>query len=137
YTYDDGGQRITTSGSLARSALPDALSDITWDSANRLTAAGTPTLIYAAHGNLNGDGTRQYFWNARDQLVQIKDNAGAVIAAFTYDALGRRQTKMVDGVATGYVYDGLNIVQELAGTASANNDLPSVRASYISAGLDE
>lgn len=137
YTYDNGGRRIATSGSLARAALPDALIDAAVDAANRLTAAGTQTLTYDANGNLSGDGSRQYVWNARDQLVQIKDSAGAVIAAFTYDALGRRQTKTVDGAANGYVYDGLNIVQELAGAASANDDPASVKASYVGAGLDE
>ncbi|MDB5932961.1 MAG: hypothetical protein JWQ01_305 [Massilia sp.] len=137
YTYDSGGRRIATSGSLARAALPDALPDAAVDAANRLTAAGTQTLTYDANGNLSGDGSRHYVWNARDQLVQITDNAGAVIAAFTYDALGRRQTKTVDGAATGYVYDGSNIVQELAGAISANSDPATVKASYVGAGLDE
>jgi RHS repeat-associated protein len=137
YAYDNGGRRIATSGSLARTALPDALPDAAVDAANRLTAAGTQTLTYDANGNLSGDGSRQFVWNARDQLVQIKDSTGAVVAAFTYDALGRRQTKTVDGVATGYVYDGANIVQELAGAASANNVPATVKASYVGAGLDE
>jgi RHS repeat-associated protein len=137
YTYDNGGRRIATSGSLARTALPDVLPDAAVDAANRLTAAGTQTLTYDANGNLSGDGSRQFVWNARNQLVQIKDSAGAVIAAFTYDALGRGQTKTVDGVATGYVYDGWNIVQELAGAASANSDPATVKASYVGAGLDE
>jgi uncharacterized protein RhaS with RHS repeats len=61
----------------------------------------------------------------------------AVIAAFTYDALGRRQTKTVGGVASGYVYDRANIVQELTGAAGSNNDPANVKASYISSGIDE
>lgn len=137
YTYDNGGRRIATGGSLAHAALPEALADAAVDAANRLTAAGTQTLTYDANGNLIGDGSRQYVWNARDQLVQIQDSAGAVIAAFTYDAFGRRQTKTIDGVANGYVYDGSNIVQELAGAASTNNDPGNVKASYVGGALDE
>ncbi|AMP02086.1 MULTISPECIES: hypothetical protein [Collimonas] len=53
-----------------------------------------------------------YIWSARDQLTQI---SGAVTAGFNYDALRRRQTRTINGVGTGYVYDGLNLIQELNG----------------------
>jgi RHS repeat-associated protein len=78
-----------------------------------------------------------YVWNARDQLAQIKNAHDVVIASFTYDALGRRQTKTVGGIASGYVYDGANIVQELAGGASNNGNPANVKASYVSGGIDE
>ena len=38
--------------------------------------------------------------------------SGAVNASFSYDGLGRRTAKTVNGVTTAYVYDGLNFVQE-------------------------
>ena len=137
YTYDNGGRRTATSGILARMALPDALANAGVDATNRLTASGTQSLTYDANGNLTGDGNHTYVWDARDQLVQIKDSADIVIAAFTYDALGRRQSKTVDGVANGYVYDGVNIVQELTGIAGSNNDPANVKANYISGRIDE
>ncbi len=137
YTYDIGGRRRSTSGSLAHVTLPDALPTAAVDAANRLTAVGAQNLTYDANGNLIGDGSQTYVWNARDQLVQIMNSSNIVIASFSYDALGRRQTKTVDGVATSFVYDGANIVQELAGIAANNSDPSTVSASYISGGIDE
>ena len=137
YTYDNGGRRTGVTGSLARTALPDALPNAGVDAANRLTVSEQQSLTYDANGNLTGDASQSYVWNARDQLVQIKDANDVVIASFTYDALGRRQTKTVGGVASGYVYDGANIVQELAGSASNNGTPANVKASYVSGGIDE
>ena len=137
YTYDDGGRRTGVTGSLARTALPDALPNANVDAANRLTVSGPQSLTYDANGNLTGDGSQTYVWNARDQLVQIRAANDAVIASFTYDALGRRQTKTVGGVASGYVYDGANIVQELAGSEGNKADPIRVKANYIAGGIDE
>lgn len=137
YSYDKGGRRTQAAGSLARTALPEALKTATVDAANRLTAFGPQTLSYDANGNLLDDGHQTYIWNARDQLKQIKDASGQVVASFSYDALGRRQTKTVNGIATGYVYDGMNVLQELVGMGTDNSNLSDVRASYVSGGTDE
>ncbi|WP_236905562.1 RHS repeat-associated core domain-containing protein [Collimonas arenae] len=137
YSYDAAGRRIATGGSFARTTLPDDMPGASFDATNRLTALGPQSLSYDANGNLISDGNQSYIWNARNQLVQIKSNAGTVIANFSYDALGRRQTKSIGGIDTGYVYDGINVVQELNAT-NVDNSLPvNVRASYISGGVDE
>ncbi|MBJ7313415.1 hypothetical protein H7U20_24905, partial [Rugamonas sp. CCM 8940] len=52
YTYDNGGRRIEAGGSLARTALPAALSGARVDAANRLSAAGVQQFSYDANGNL-------------------------------------------------------------------------------------
>jgi RHS repeat-associated protein len=132
YTYDLAGRRTATSGSLARTTLPDALASVSVDISNRLLVAGGVNLAYDANGNLTGDGVHTFVWNARDQLVRIEDGAGGTVASFAYDALGRRRSKTVGGAIVGYVYDGANIVQELGGTGGAN-----VRANYISGRTDE
>jgi RHS repeat-associated protein len=60
-----------------------------------------------------------YTWNARDQLVSL--SGPGVTASFTYDAVGRRQSKTVNGTTTHFLYDGLNVIQELTGgTPTAN-----------------
>lgn len=100
YTYDLAGRRSSVSGSLARTNLPAALANVSVDSSNRLLEAGAASLAYDANGNLTDDGVYSHVWNARDQLVRIEMAGGGVIAAFTYDALGRRQTKTADGVGT-------------------------------------
>ncbi|MFZ5484598.1 MAG: RHS repeat-associated core domain-containing protein [Pseudomonadota bacterium] len=47
--------------------------------------------------------------------------SGGTTASFAYDALGRRKSKIVNGVSTGYLYDGMNPIQEQSGaTIKAN-----------------
>ncbi|MFZ6736053.1 RHS repeat domain-containing protein [Undibacterium sp. Ji42W] len=129
YTYDANGRRTKTSGSLAKTDLPDTTSTTSYDANNRLATWGSQILNYDANGNLTSDGLKTYIWNARNQLIQIKDSTGTEVASFSYDALGRRQAKTINGVSTGFMYDGVNIVQELNGTNVTN--------SYISAGVDQ
>jgi RHS repeat-associated protein len=42
-------------------------------------------------------------------------------ASFSYDALGRRTNKTISGVSTGFLYDGVNPVQELSGATPTAN----------------
>ena len=116
YAYDAAGRRTSQGGTLASDALPTATTaDGTFDLNNRQTASNGTTLQYDADGNLTGDGTDTYVWNARNQLVAIKQGA-STIDTFSYDALGRRQSKSIDGdTATHFLYDGLNPVQETQG----------------------
>ena len=80
-------------------------------------------LTFDAAGNLTGDGTNTYTWNARNQLVSI---AGSVTATFAYDPLGRRTRRTVGGVTTRYLYDGVNAVQELGADGPTANLLTSL-----------
>jgi RHS repeat-associated protein len=133
YSYDLAGQRTLTGGSLAGSSLPEAIVGAV-DPANRLTGWDGKTLTYDLNGNLTSDGTNTYTWNARDQLIQI---SGTTNATFSYDALGRRQSKITNATGTGYVYDGHNIVQELLGVATSNAYPGNIRANYLIGGIDE
>ncbi|MCH8623092.1 RHS repeat-associated core domain-containing protein, partial [Undibacterium sp. TS12] len=137
YGYDDGGRRTRKGGSLAKTDLPDTITTAGYDANNRLTTWGSQILSYDKNGNLTGDGINTYVWNARNQLIQIKDNTNTETASFTYDALGRRQTKTINGVSTGFVYDGVNIVQELNGLNTTQADTANIRASYVTAGVDQ
>jgi YD repeat-containing protein len=67
------------------------------------------------------DGTYTYIWNARNQLIQLKQGT-TVVGTFAYDALGRRISKTISGTTTGIAYDGGNFVQEKngSGTPTAN-----------------
>jgi RHS repeat-associated protein len=94
------------------------------DAANLLTQWGASTLTYDLDGNLTHDGTQTYTWNARDQLVALP------AATFEYDAVGRRQRRVVGGTTTDFVYDGLTPVQEQDGTQV-------VAAQLTGLGIDE
>ncbi|HWW85446.1 MAG TPA: hypothetical protein VNZ26_17680 [Vicinamibacterales bacterium] len=81
----------------------------TWDSS---------TFSYDLDGNLTSDGLTSYRWNARNQLIGL---SGATTAAFAYDTVGRRRGKTVNGMTTQFLYDEMNLVQELGsgGTPTA------------------
>ena len=111
YTYDAAGHQtavMRTNG--VGTVLPTTNSSATYDAANEQTTFNGATLTYDAKGSLTSDGTNTYQWNARDQLIQI---SGAVTASFTYDALGRRTSKTINGQTTTFVYDGDDIVAEV------------------------
>ncbi|MGH7962952.1 MAG: DUF6531 domain-containing protein, partial [Candidatus Binatia bacterium] len=105
YGYDANGQRTNVGGSFARTNLPAPVSAATYDLANRmLTFDGFP-LTSDFNGNLLSLDGDTYTWNVRNQLTGI---AGAGLSAsFSYDALGRRLTKTVNGQGRTFAYDGV------------------------------
>lgn len=119
FEYDAAGRRTKVGGSYARQTLPQAMTAASYNAANQQTAFGGQSLAYDLNGNLTSDGANTYTWDARGQLASMSGTGTS--ASFQYDALGRRVGKTVNGQATGFMYDGSNIVQEQAsGTPSAN-----------------
>ena len=119
YTYDDAGRITKIGGTFARTNLPQNFGSATYNALNQLTQRDTQSLTYDANGNLTGDGTNTYTWDARNQLTSI--SGPGLTASFQYDGLGRRHSKTVNGTSTNYLYDGDNIVQELAGATPTAN----------------
>ncbi len=118
YAYDGDGRVVSKTGSMAQTNLPAGVSGNTFNADNGMTAFNGTAMTYDANGNLTNDGTNTYTWDARDHLTAI---SGAVTASFSYDALGRRVSKTINGTATSFLYDGLNPVQEIqSGSPSAN-----------------
>jgi RHS repeat-associated protein len=122
YGYDVAGQRIQKG--VGAGSLQETPFSATYDAANRLASITLRgelfTLSYDANGNLISksgptSGTTTYNWNARNELVGLSGPSGT--ASFTYDALGRRIEKTVNGVTTGFLYDGAQAIAELKGTA--------------------
>jgi RHS repeat-associated protein len=120
YTYDALGERITVTGSYARSGLPAGLTSATYDDADQIATFGGATVSYDDSGNLTSDGTNSYAWNARNDLIAV---SGGLSATFTYDAIKRRRSKTIGSTTTQFVYDGLNPVQELSGGSPTANVL--------------
>jgi RHS repeat-associated protein len=126
YAYDAVGNRTHVGGTWARTGLPQPVASAVYNEANQLMRWGSSVLTYDANGNLITDGTATYTWNARNQLATI---AGRQTASFQYDPLGRRIGEIVGGVATRYLHDGLNPVQELSGITPTANLLAGLTVS--------
>jgi RHS repeat-associated protein len=134
YEYDAAGHRISAAGSLAQLNLPAA--DITgaaYDANNRLLTWGGKSYAYDGNGSLVGDGAKTYQWDERNRLVSVGDGVNE-LASFQYDSRNRRIGKTSGGATTGFLYDGVNIVQELQGTSSTAD----VKAHLLTTGaIDE
>ncbi len=113
YTYDANGRRKSMGGSLARvtASLATSISTATYDANNRLTKWGGST--------------------------------AASQSTLSYDANGRRSSKAIlNGTTTtitGFAYDGANFIQELnkAGTGTSPNTTADIKATLLTAGVDE
>ncbi len=118
FLYDAAGNPVTVGGSWARTNLPPALVSATYDAANRISTWAAVSSTYDVNGNLTGDGTSTYTWNARNQLASI---SGATAASFAYDGIGRRRAKTVNSTTTQFLYDGASLVQDLSGGLPSAN----------------
>jgi RHS repeat-associated protein len=112
YQYDAAGHRVSTGGSFARMLVPEAVASVTYDAANRQLTFGATALTYDRNGNLTADGRATYTWDARNRLIALA--TASATDSFAYDAYGRRVAKSRNGVRTSYLYDGLDVVGELA-----------------------
>jgi RHS repeat-associated protein len=124
YGYDDGGQIISLSGSLARTALPSATTtNAVYDANNRLTNWNGAAITYDAQGNMLARSGKTFTWDTRNRLTGI---TGGTTASFNYDALDRRTSKTVpltSNVATQLTYDGANPVIEKQGATVTGTNL--------------
>jgi RHS repeat-associated protein len=131
YVYDANGRRISKTSSSSSSAQETAFV-ATYDDADRMSAitlrgtgAGgadeTCMLAYDDNGNTSsktcGSNVTLYNWDAQNRLLGI--TAPGVAASFTYDVLGRRSTRVVNGVTTSYVYDGVQAIAQTSGGVKA------------------
>ena len=123
YTYDATGNRTQlTRANAAATLLPTAIAstNLAYDAANEQARfnSATTNLSYDNNGNLtsftDGGGTTTYTWNVRNQLTAI--SGPSLSASFAYDGLGRRSSKTVNGTATGFWYDGADVLAELNGS---------------------
>ncbi len=90
-------------------------------------SSSAKNMIYDNNGNLssvtNSCGMTTYTRDVRNRLVGIsgyKSDCTTLTASFKYDAIGRRIEKTISGVNIKYLYDGLDVIQEIQGTSKTN-----------------
>jgi RHS repeat-associated protein len=118
YTYDLAGQRTAIGGSWARTGLPEPVASATYDVANRIATWNGQPFSYDLNGNLASSGVTSYSWNARNQLAEL---SGVTSASFAYDGASRRRAKTISGTTTNFLFDELNLIQELSGSTPTAN----------------
>ncbi|RSZ30580.1 RHS repeat protein [Variovorax beijingensis] len=77
---------------------------------NQYTAAAGATLGYDTNGNLTGDGTWTYTYDADNRLKTA--NKTGTAATLGYDPEGRLRTTTINGTTLGLLYDGTNLITE-------------------------
>lgn len=106
FAYDEAGNRVST-----------GIGEIwTYGLMNELLSNAEAFFEYDANGNRIRQASDQvecsYEYDTRDQLIAVRGNTGELLAAYTYDALGRRIRKEAGGKTTWYVYSDEGLVAE-------------------------
>jgi RHS repeat-associated protein len=107
YTYDAVGNRLSSLG----------VSPYQYNSSNQLTSLPNVGYTYDNNGNTktktDTSGITTYNWDYENRLsgVVLPGSGGTV--SFKYDPFGRRIQKAAPGGTVNYLYDGVNLLEEV------------------------
>ncbi len=106
FVFDAIGNRITST----KDAVQTTYVTNTINAYTSVNGGISLTPAYDGDGNMTSDGGRVFTYDYMDRLTGVLDVA--TNAVYTYDALGRRIKKVVNGVTTKFFFDGDNVVEE-------------------------
>lgn len=106
----------TISSAAFRWSPPGGTTAYVPDRLNRYATVGGVAQSHDLNGNLTGDGTWTYVYDAENRLLSA-DRSG-LSADYLYDPLGRRVEKTVNGVATAFLSDGDDEIAEYDGAGA-------------------
>ena len=81
---------------------------------NHITGTGN---TYDAAGNMTGDGTHTYTFDAENRITKIDTTT----ATYSYDGTNLRAKKVVGTTTILYIYNGSSLIAEYAGGAAASS----------------
>ncbi|WP_136799360.1 RHS repeat-associated core domain-containing protein [Desulfosediminicola ganghwensis] len=115
FLYDPAGNRLSMTNDVETISYQH-------NAANQMVRAGETLFSYDANGNriseTTGEGATYFSYTYDDMLAQV-DNPDGESTAYGYDALSRRIYKVdQEGDTTSYLYDGLEVLQEVSGQNS-------------------
>ena len=102
YTYDKVGNRLTktTDGSTETYSYISGSNKL-----EQITGAeATVNFTYDVNGNMIGHGDKILTYNQSNRLIRLEENS-QTLGEYTYNALGQRVTKTVEGETTVFLYD--------------------------------
>lgn len=79
---------------------------------NEYVTVGGVAQPHDDNGNLLSDGSKTYVYDFANRLIQVTNPLNATTSNYTYDALGRRIRKDVNGSITTFFYDGARSIEE-------------------------
>jgi RHS repeat-associated protein len=113
YGYDATNRRVSQSATdKSWWNYPTAASSVAYtpNNLNQYGKVGSVTPTYDGNGDLTYDGSYTYCYDAESRLTGILSSGtcaspGTTVAAYAYDAQGRRKSKIVGSTTTIYVTD--------------------------------
>jgi len=93
----------------------------THNGVNEITAiSGSPNPLYDNNGNLLNDGLYAYVYDGENRLTSVtRDSDTVLVGQYTYDALGRHITAIVNPAGTPatseFIYDGGRLIEQQDG----------------------
>jgi RHS repeat-associated protein len=101
FTYDNVGNRLTRTvdSQVDTYNYQPGASRI-----SQITGANPAAFSHDTNGNITDIDSRTYVYNQNDRLVRVEEGID-ILGEYTYNGLGQRQIKEVDGVTTVFHYD--------------------------------
>ena len=121
FGYDAAGNRWLSTGAQLDATTP--LANV-YTPNNQFNATG-----YDARGNQTQDAGFTFQYDAENRLIS-SSSGGATLAAYAYDADGRRVTKVFGSATTTYVYD---VAGELSAEYTVGASTPCAATCYVMA----
>jgi RHS repeat-associated protein len=124
FLMDDDSHRsqVRTTPMGGAAAVTDYTTHGTRHHYTQIQTVGQPAVSrsFDIDGRLTSHGTRTFFYDIVDNLIEVRDGA-TTVATYTYDALNRRATKVVDGLTTRFVNAGPWVVEDYRRNANGTN----------------
>jgi RHS repeat-associated protein len=117
YAYDRYGNRWQQTLNGTGGSGPT--SSLTFDANNHIASGNSVT--YDAAGNVTGDPTNTYVYDAENRITSTTNTHTGVVSSYVYDASGQRVRKTSGGVSLDYIYDlAGRVVAEVNSTGGWN-----------------